>query len=206
LLSGNISTVEKVKLLSEIKELVDEGLSQTEIVTKTGFPSDVVKRNIRYLADLGTSELSSKEIAEKRSELFLEFTEAAGEAKRLFDMFKTATECKMCKGKGLITKILGKNKIEKTVPCTNCFATGNVLRTLDANRFLKSWVEIIEKKAKLYGLDAIKTDTIFQLNQQFNENSVSDKVSSTTSEKIKSAIINQHETTLRKKYDKDNEI
>ena len=47
-----------------------------------------VRRNIKYLDDLSTSDLSASKISEKRSELYIEALEAADEARKMFETNK----------------------------------------------------------------------------------------------------------------------
>lgn len=88
--AGNISTVEKVKRLNEIKDLVDEGKDESAIAKELALPIATVRRNIKYLDELCVSNVSPEEMAEKRKELYLELVKITGEAEAQFIKYKTS--------------------------------------------------------------------------------------------------------------------
>ena len=161
---GDLTTVDKVKRLEKIKELVEEGKTQKQIAEITGIPQITVHRNVKYLENLKVSDLTTKEIAEKRSELYVELLEATLEAKDLFLKYKRQEDA------------------------------------LNTRRFWTAWVEAINARAKLYGLDNIKTDNLIQINQQ-NNYLQEEKVDAATGEKIANALKAAHETKVRAKLE-----
>jgi len=92
--SGQIDTVERIRRINLINELLIEGKTDKEISQELNIPIVTVKRNIRYIDDLKTADLSSEEIGEKRAELFVELLDAAEKAKTLYndniDNYKSA--------------------------------------------------------------------------------------------------------------------
>ena len=161
---SNVTTVDKVRRLEKIQELVEEGKTQKKIAEITGIPLVTVQRNVKYLENLRTSDLTTKEIAEKRSELYIELLDATKEAKELFDKYKTAEDA------------------------------------LNTRRFFSAWLEAINARAKLYGLDNIKTDSIIQINQQ-NNYVQEETVDAATGEKIANALKSAHERSVRSRLE-----
>ena len=162
---GRISDVERAQRLHAIDLYNQDGLTDYEITQKMGVSINVVKRLQSYLQNLQKAEISPKELAEKRSELYLELTEASGEAKKLFDEYKIPTPCPGCKGIGVSKAYNKKTEIEYEIACRICGGMGSLHRAMEANKFFQSWIDTIEKKAKLYGLDNQKGDSVLQ---QFN--------------------------------------
>ena len=208
LFRGTLSTVERTQRLLDIKKLIDDGRSVSEISEETGIPRDVVSRNLKYLDELAISNIDAKELANKRQELYVELTEAGLEAQKLFDLYKNPTICPLCEGTGIdIKKTEKKDKDGNTTltedrkVCDNCKGLGAIHRPKDANNFLLSWMEIINKKAILYGLNTIKADGLIQFNQQINNYKVEDKIDYKVGEKLRKALINKHEDNLRKKLE-----
>jgi len=163
---ARISDSERAQRLHAIDQYNQEGKTDYEIAKTMGVSIDVVKRLQSYLSNLQKAEISPQELAEKRSELYLELTEASAEAKKLFDEYKLPTKCPRCDGTSVLIRI--KNEVEYKITCDVCKGLGEITKSLEANKFFQSWLEAIEKKAKLYGLDNQKSDSIFQ---QFNINS-----------------------------------
>ncbi len=158
--AGNVNFVERLNRLNEIKRLLDQGKTNHEIAKETGLPIETVRRNIKYLDDLMSSDLTPEQIAEKRSELYLELIEASNEARQLFDKYKTQ----------------GKS--------------------VDAKRFFDAWLETIQLRAKLYGLDNVKVDAFTQVNTQINI-SEPERIDPEIGKKIADAIILEHEKRVR---------
>lgn len=153
-----ISDADRVKRLHEIEKCNQEGMTNNAISEKLGLPIPTVERCQRYLDDLGRSDITPEILSKKRSELYLELSEATQEAKSLFNRYKAPKECKYCDGTGIVSI-----KDEESV-CMKCHGYGVLHNTKDAERFLRVWTEVIEKKAKLYGLDNVKNENNFQLN------------------------------------------
>ena len=137
-------------------------MTNHEISEKLSLPINTVERCQRYLKDLSQADITPEVLSKKRSELYLELSEATEEAKCLFNRYKNPKECKYCKDGILLKKIKGK---DKEFICPKCHGYGKLHNTKDAERFFRTWIEAIEKKAKLYGLDNVKNENTFQ---QFN--------------------------------------
>lgn len=194
--SGNISQVERIKKMTQIRDLADQGLSNTAIAEKVGMEIQSIKRMKIYIDELAISELSSKEISNKRAELYIEVTEAAIEARSLFDKFKEWIKCGVCKGKGEI-RIKGGTRA-----CPQCKGLGGYIRTGEAKKFFDAWMDSIDRRMRLYGLDNIKGGDII-LNQQVNANQYMppDKINVSTAAKISDILKGNHEATIQDKYE-----
>jgi len=202
-----ITNEERARRLGEIKRLQDDDKTDHAIAEEIGLPLQTVKREIKYLDLLGRSNLTPEILAEKRSELYLELVEATGEAKKLFELYKRPTVCPICNGAGYkvvdqdFTKAGIIYKIGDNFPCAQCRGFGIIHRTTDADRFFKSWLETIEKKAALFGLDNVKSEGV-TVNQQFNSLDVTgvERVSGATAKlvnKLKHSIIDEHENKVK---------
>ena len=202
-----ITNEERARRLGEIKRLQDDDKTDHAIAEEIGLPLQTVKREIKYLDLLSRSNLSPEALAEKRSELYLELIDATTEAKKLFDTYKTPTLCPMCEGEGYniveqdFTKAGIIYKEGDKFPCAQCRGFGIIHRTTDADRFFKSWLETIEKKAALFGLDNVKSEGV-TVNQQFNSLDVTgvERVSGATAKlvnKLKHSIIDEHENKVK---------
>ena len=86
--SLGLTKADRFRRLSEIRNLLEDGKTAHEISKELGLPILTVKRNIKYLDELAIAEISPQELANKRSELYIELVEAASEAKSLFDKYK----------------------------------------------------------------------------------------------------------------------
>lgn len=164
--AGNVTYLDRFKRLQAIRDLKEEGKSDQEIADEIGMSLVAVKRNVKYLDDLAVSDLTSKEIAAKRQELFLELSEATNEAKALFEKYRDNTSSS----------------------------------STDIKRWFMAWLESIEAKAKLYGLDNLKVDNLIQVNTQNNYEVVKDSLPAGVKEKIARTLITEHEAKLREKY------
>ena len=164
---GNINTTERMQRLCAMRSMVDDGKSNKEICDELGMSLPTVIRSRKYLDDLAVADLTSKEIGEKRQELYLELSEATSEAKALFEKYRDNVE-----------------------------STSN-----DIKKFFSSWLEAIQAKAKLYGLDSMKVDSLVQVNTQNNYKVVPDSLPTDVQEKIAKSLISGHEAKLRAKYE-----
>jgi predicted transcriptional regulator len=81
---GNINTLDRLQRLQSIRELKEEGKTDSEIANELGMALLTVKRNLKYLDELSTSDLSASLISTKRAELFLEALDASKEAQQMF--------------------------------------------------------------------------------------------------------------------------
>lgn len=163
--AGNISSVERFKRLHEIKNYAEDGKTDNEIAKLTGISIMAVKRNKKYLEELSVADLTSKEIGEKRSEIYLELVEATDEAKLMFEKYKLSNE------------------------------------PAHAKKFFSGWLEALQMRARLFGLDSIKAESYLQINQQFNTPVVPDKVDFAVGERIAKLLKDSHENKVRQTYD-----
>uniref|UniRef100_A0A6M3IDF1 Putative chaperone n=1 Tax=viral metagenome TaxID=1070528 RepID=A0A6M3IDF1_9ZZZZ len=200
-MAGRISDVERAQRLHVIDQFNQEGKTDYEISKDLGISIDVVKRLQAYLENLQKANISPKELAEKRSELYLELTQASAEARKLFDEYKIPQVCPRCNGTTFYTKMSLKTEKEYKITCDVCKGLGEIQRSFEANKFFQSWLEAIEKKAKLYGLDNQRNDAILQ---QFNF--LSDKYipemkivgkARELSEKLADKLKQDHESRIR---------
>lgn len=83
--SGNVNTTERIIRLKEIKQLQDEGKSNTEIAEELGMSLSTVSRNVKHLKDLNVADLTPEDLAKKRTEIELEFDEIIAHAKEQFE-------------------------------------------------------------------------------------------------------------------------
>lgn len=204
-----ITNEERARRLGEIKKLQDDGQTDYAISEKLGLPIQTVKREVKYLDILSKGDISPEELAGKRSELYLELVDATEEAKKLFDLYKNPTMCPVCDGFGYVEV---KSKFIKAgvpydvgdkYPCVQCKGLGAIQRAADADRFFKSWLEAIDKKAALFGLNNVKSEG-FTVNQQFNSLDMTgiEKVTGKAARLVndlKNTIIKQHEDKLKEK-------
>lgn len=86
--AGNITQKERMQRMLQVKELMEEGMSESKIAAELGMTLPTVKRNIVYLEQLLNADLTPHEISSKRGELYMELMEATAEAKALFDDYK----------------------------------------------------------------------------------------------------------------------
>ena len=221
-MAGNITQVERFRRMIQVRDLVEKGLTDSKIADKLCMEITSVKRMRSYVKELAKSELSSKEIASKRAELYIEITEAAMEARKLFDRFKEWTKCVECKGTGVVEKVIkcrmcsGKGKLPngeectkcnskgaviESKACTNCKGLGGFIQSGNAKKFFDAWMDAIDRRMRLYGLDSIKTgDIVF--NQQINNGYIPpDKVDGATADKLARIIKSRHEADSRMKYE-----
>jgi predicted transcriptional regulator len=70
-----------------------------------------------------------------------------------------------------------------------------------AKKFFSSWLEAIQMRARLYGLDNIKADSYLQINQQFNAPIVPDRIDVEVGERIAKMLKDSHENKIRKTYE-----
>jgi len=174
--SGSLSAVERIKLLSEVKELVEQGKSDNQIANELGVTLGAVKRSIKYIEELSQSVLTTEEIRTARSEVDNQFLEAEEEARKLF--------YEALQGYPVIDKN-GSEVLKED---------GTLLRKIDrglVEKFHRLWTETSMKRAVIYGLDKIKQDNFIQVNTQ-NNNYVDDiKLSKSLLDKIADQIVEQ---------------
>ena len=198
---SNITDKERVRRLHIIDECKDEGLSDSAIAEKMNLPIMTIKRGVAYLEDLRRADLSPEETSAKRGELYLKLSEAAAEAVDQFSIYKDPIKCPNCKGKGFTTKeVTEKDKvIEIEIICSNCKGLGYIHNATNSNKFLVTWVSILEKMGKLYGFDNVRPEGI-----TFNQQNITtqtlpeDKVDYKTGEKLKKLFIDSHERSVGK--------
>jgi predicted transcriptional regulator len=90
--AGNITQKERMERMLKVKELMEDGLTPSQIATELGMTLPTVKRNAVYLEQLQQADLTAQEMSERRGELYLELMEATAEAKALFDDYKVNGE------------------------------------------------------------------------------------------------------------------
>ena len=203
-MAGNITQIDRLKRMVQVRDLVETGLSDSKIALKLGMELTSVKRTIIYIKELAKAELTSKEISAKRAELYLETSDAASEARKLFDKFKEWMPCKMCEGSGFTLFTKKDKEIKK--PCTNCKGMGGFIRTGDAKKFYDAWMDAIDRRMRLYGLDNVKGGDVI-INPQTNNLYVpQDKVDSVTAGKLSKIIKGNHEQRIQEKYERDKEF
>lgn len=69
-------------------------------------------------------------------------------------------------------------------------------KPISARSFFMSWMEVIQLKMKLYGLDSVKIDSFTQINQQFNMNEP-DLIDKEIGDRLAKALKEGHERKLR---------
>lgn len=168
-MAGAVNTVERVMRLQEIKKLKDEGLSNNKISKELGISIATVQRNVKHLDEISVADLTPEDISKKRAELDLDLQEIQEKAKEQFEIYAAKSN--------------KPEDVEKAKPSV-------------ARSFMTTWQSAIEMRAKLFGLDNVKTDPLVQFNQQ-NNYQVPDKVSAGAAKKIADAIKQEH----YKKYD-----
>ena len=85
---GNITTLDRLRRLQDIREMVDQGKGAYEISKETGMTIQTVQRNIKYLDELSTCDLTASQISSKRGEIYMEALEASREAREMFEKHK----------------------------------------------------------------------------------------------------------------------
>ena len=201
-----ISNDEKQRRLAVISDLLKEDKTDYAIAKETGMSLMAVKRNITYLKDLSKADLTPEDLAEKRSEIYVELIEATEEAKKLFEYHKKPFKCPTCDGTGIIEVVVAYTEkgvvynVGDRKVCKVCKGLGLIHNAKDAERFLRVWVEVIDRKASIFGLDKVKGDSLV-INQQFNTGNLpTDKISGKTAEamnKIAKSIIKEHEDSVQ---------
>lgn len=76
---------DKVERILAVQELVEQGKKPYAISKELGIEIEGVYRNIKYAEELAVVNLTSKEISEKRRELYLEAYDMASKAKKAFE-------------------------------------------------------------------------------------------------------------------------
>ncbi len=87
-MAGNITTIEQIKRLKEVKRLKSEGQTNQQVSDEIGISLTSVQRATQQLKKIDVSDLSPKDIAEQRGTLDLEFQEIAEYAKVQFEEWK----------------------------------------------------------------------------------------------------------------------
>jgi len=195
---ARITDDERAKRLFEIEKLNQEGLTDFKISEELGLSIEVIKRSQKYLENLKKSDITPEVLAQKRTELYLEFSEIAEEAKRQYELYQHPILCAYCEGSGKVPHHTNENEF---VVCSKCNGAGGNHYPRDANRFLLTWTLIIEKKAKLFGLDNIKTDNVVQFNQFNTQTYVPDDMKLTgeakeLSKRLSSMLKESHENSV----------
>ena len=74
-----------------------------------------------------------------------------------------------------------------------------VMASIAIQRFFNMWMEALKSTAGLYGLDTVKVDNYFQFNQLNQMNRPTFKLKVKTADRLRNAIIKEHEDTLKEK-------
>jgi hypothetical protein len=83
---SQVTQAERMHRLIKMKDLVDEGITEpAQIAARLGCELNTVKRNMKFLDDLRVADLTAREIADKRQEIYLELMEASTKAKERFE-------------------------------------------------------------------------------------------------------------------------
>ena len=80
-MAGNITTIEQIKRLKNVKRLKSEGQTNQQVADELDIPLTSVQRATQQLKKIDVSDLSPTDIAEQRGTLDLEFQEIAEYAK-----------------------------------------------------------------------------------------------------------------------------
>ena len=159
--AGNITTVDRFNRLFNIKALVEEGKTDNQISEELGMSIPAVKRSMKYLEDLAVADLTSREVGEKRGEIYVELVEATDEAKKLFEYYRDNND------------------------------------SVAAKRFFSSWLESIQLRMKLYGLDSLKVEAYTQINQLNQYADIPDKIDMVAGARLADMIKRKHEQKLK---------
>lgn len=195
----NITEKERARRLAIVNNYLDDGLSDYKIAEEMNLPIETIKRTIARLEELRIADLSLEEIAEKRAELYLKFSDAAAEAVEQFEIYKTPIRCPNCKGIGFLNVVKKTGDIETIEEkiCFNCKGLGYIHDPVNANRFLVTWTNILEKIGKLYGFDNVKQGITFNQQNVLNNTPIPEnKVDFATGEKLKKLFIEAHERSV----------
>uniref|UniRef100_A0A6M3KY74 Putative chaperone n=1 Tax=viral metagenome TaxID=1070528 RepID=A0A6M3KY74_9ZZZZ len=174
--AGNTSAIDKAIFVNRISELLDEGKTDSQIAEILNTSIMVIKRNKVLVDKLKQANLSLEEIAEKRSEIYLDLRLTLAKITSLADKYSTPATCKICDG-------LGEKDNKK---CNNCKGEGVLDRAGKAEKFYKLILETEDRLMKLYGLDNVKADSTV-INQQFNVNTVPETVPSAVADRVSAA-------------------
>ena len=211
IVGGNITVTDRARRLAKIQELLDEGYTHNQIAIETGISLSTVERNIKYLKELGKGSISPKELSKKRVELYSKLIRTESDALEMFELYKNPTKCPLCEGKGYTEIKVAKPVVEEgeeefeisKVVCDNCKGMGYIHYANNANKFLHTINETIEKMMKLYGLDGSSNNAV-QFNQQIN---ISDdekiSISSESRDKIADLLVEGHEKVKRDEFNID---
>ena len=85
---GNITTIDRLKRLQDIRELTEQGKGVYEIAKETGMTLQTVQRNLKYLEELSTCDINASTLSAKRGEIYIEALEASREAREQFEKYK----------------------------------------------------------------------------------------------------------------------
>jgi len=169
-MSGRLTDVERYRRYNEIEELKDKGMSVLDISKELGIDTRQVTNGLKWLETLEVANITNKEIAEKRKEIYQKLVEAYAEAVEMYESLKVVEICVLCAGTGLADTVESTPENPKKKTCPACRGKGSFSNLDSANEFFKRRLEVLDKMAKLYGLDNIEAGTT--INQQFNFNEV----------------------------------
>jgi tRNA U54 and U55 pseudouridine synthase Pus10 len=200
--AGRLTDVERYRRYNQIEELRDQGKSELDISKELGIDIRQVHNGLKWLKTLEVANITNEELAEKRKEIYQKLAEAFSEAVEMYEKLKVAEVCNLCNGLGLIPTSDATEDNPKKKTCPVCKGQGHIWNLDSANEFFKRRLEVLDKMAKLYGLDNVNSGTT--INQQFNLNEIpKEKVSSIYAEQIKKNYKKDFEQKLAKRYESE---
>lgn len=197
--AGRLTDVERYRRYNQIEELRDQGKSELDISKELGIDIRQVHNGLKWLETLEVANITNKELAEKRKEIYQKLVDAFVEAVEMYEKLKVAEVCNLCEGAGLILAAGSTEESPKNKTCPVCKGAGRLWNLDSANEFFKRRLEVLDKMAKLYGLDNVDSGTT--INQQFNIGErPKETVSYVYAEQIKKNYKKDFEQKLAKKY------
>jgi hypothetical protein len=200
--AGRLTDVERYRRYNQIEELRDQGKSELDISKELGIDIRQVHNGLKWLETLEVANITNKELAEKRKEIYQKLVEAFSEAVEMYEKLKVAEICNLCGGLGLIPTLDATEENPKKKTCPVCKGSGRLWNLDSANEFFKRRLEVLDKMAKLYGLDNVNSNTT--INQQFNIGEMpKETVSAVYAEQITKNYKKDFEQKLAKRHEKE---
>lgn len=199
-LAGRLTDVERYRRYNQIEELMNDGMSEQDISKELGIDVRQVRNGLKWLQTLEVSNITNKELAEKRKELYQELAEAYAEAVEMYDKLKVAEVCNLCEGIGHVPTADATPENPKRKTCPLCKGMGSLIDLYNANEFFKRRLEVLDRMARLYGLDHVDAGTT--INQQFNFNEApKETLPSHYAEQISKSYKKAFETKVAKEHE-----
>lgn len=118
-------------------------------------------------------------------------------SKNVKDLAKIAVADLAPEEKGKKRSELYLELVEAASKVKALFNDNSAEKPLVARAYFKSWLETIELRMKLFGLDSPKTGAMVQVNQFSNSEALKDTLPSTVSTKIADIIKKHHEDSVK---------